>query len=80
MQREYTKTAGRLHLVRVTRSRAGGKLHAAPTGDQGSAVLLSMVRADGLAVVDADVTRVPAGSEVPVQLLNRGDLSEDPGF
>ena len=58
----------------------GGRRYATPTGDQSSAILLSMVRADGLAIVSAETTRVAAGTELPVQLLYRGDLREEPGF
>ena len=43
-------------------------------------VLLSMVRADGLAIVEAGTTQLPAGSEVRVQLLGRDDLQAEPGF
>ena len=39
-----------------------------------------MVRADGLAIIPAEVERVRAGTEVPVQLLRRDDLRADPGF
>ncbi len=77
---EYTKPPGRMHLVRVLLEERDGRLRASTTGDQDSNVLLSMVRADGLAIVPADVERVPAGSEVPVQLLDSSDLRAVPGF
>jgi molybdopterin molybdotransferase len=77
---DYRKPAGRLHLVRVRLEQRDGALHARPTGDQSSAILLSMVRADGLAIVPAEVSRVAAGSEVPVQLSHRDDLRDEPGF
>ena len=51
--------------LRVTLERHGGEWGARLTGDQGSAILTSMVRADGLAVVDGDTT-VPAGGDVEV--------------
>ncbi len=77
---DYRKPPGRMHLVRVRLDARDGVLHARPTGDQSSAILLSMVNADALAIVPADVTRVAAGSEVPVQLLGRDDLHAEPGF
>jgi molybdopterin molybdotransferase len=77
---DYTKTAGRTHFVRVRLERHGEELRATPTGDQSSNLLLSMVRADGLAIVPAEATRVAAGSRLPVQLIARDDLSEVPGF
>jgi molybdopterin molybdotransferase len=55
--------------LRVTLERrpdaAGSGWGARLTGDQGSAILTSMVRADGLAVVPGDTT-VPAGGDVEV--------------
>ena len=54
--------------------------YAVSTGDQTSNLLPSMVRADGLAIIPAEVERVPAGTEVPVQLLRRDDLRAAPGF
>ena len=77
---DYTKPAGRMHFVRVELERAVGGWLAKTTGDQSSGVLLSMVRADGLAVIDGDETHVPGGTEVPVLLLRSSELSEEPGF
>ena len=54
--------------LRVTLHRDAGGLGARLTGDQGSAILRSMVAADGLAVVPGD-TRVAAGEELEVILL-----------
>ncbi len=55
--------------LRVTLERprggAGGEWGARLTGDQGSAILTSMVRADGLAVVAGDTT-IPEGGDVEV--------------
>jgi molybdopterin molybdotransferase len=76
----YRKSADRLHFVRVQLESRDGQLYARPTGDQSSAILLSMVRADALAVVPAESTKVASGSEVLVQLIHRDDLRERPGF
>jgi molybdopterin molybdotransferase len=54
--------------LRVTVSAVGGGYGARLTGNQGSAVLTSMVSADGLAVVPPETT-IPAGGMVPVILL-----------
>jgi len=51
--------------LRVTLSPADGGFGARLTGEQGSAILRSMVMADGLAVVPPDTT-IPAGAEVTV--------------
>jgi molybdopterin molybdotransferase len=54
--------------LRVALARHGMEYGARLTGDQGSGILRSMVRADGLAVVAPDTT-VPAGERVEVILL-----------
>jgi len=77
---DVTKPAGRAHFARVTLERRGGALHARLTGDQSSGILLSMVRADGLACFAEDATRAPAGSPVPVLRLDSDDLRAEPGF
>jgi len=59
---------GRRGYLRVTLARDGREYGAKLTGDQGSAILKSMVRADGLAVVAPD-TIVPAGDRVEVIVL-----------
>jgi molybdopterin biosynthesis enzyme len=45
-----------------------GEVGARLTGEQGSAILRSMVAADGLAVVEPDTT-VPAGGDLEVIVL-----------
>ena len=55
-------------------------LEATPVDGQSSAILLSMVRADGLAYVSEDETRVAAGSSVPVQCIHSDDLVAEPGL
>jgi len=65
---------GRVSFLRVRLRVADEGLEAVLTGAQGSGVLSSCVAADGLAVVPADVTELPAGAEVQVVLL-REDLA-----
>jgi molybdopterin molybdotransferase len=52
--------------VRVHVSARDGELHARPLISQGSGSLTSMIGANGLAVVESDVTFVDAGAIVPV--------------
>jgi len=59
--------------LRVRLERVAGGLGARPTGEQGSAILRSMLLADGLAVVAGD-TRIPRDGDVEVILL----LSDGP--
>ena len=66
--------AGRVSFLRVRLEAGDDALSAVLTGAQGSGVLSSVVAADGLAVIPADQTRLPAGAEVSVILL-REDLT-----
>src|SRR2546429_2521350 len=59
---------GRRGYLRVTLARDGTEYGARLTGGQGSGILRSMVRADGLAVVAPD-TIVPPGDRVEVIIL-----------
>jgi molybdopterin molybdotransferase len=77
---DYTKPAGRAHFVRVALESRGGELWARAAGEQGSNILLSLVRADGLAYVPAEATRVARGERVTVQLLGGESLSAEPGI
>jgi molybdopterin molybdotransferase len=56
--------------VRVIVTRQEDGYHARTTGEQGSGVLTSMAKANGLAVVPEGTTHVKAGSVVPVQMLD----------
>jgi molybdopterin molybdotransferase len=48
-----------------------GQTVARTTGTQSSGALMSMVLADGLLIIPEGMTDVPAGSRLPVWLLNR---------
>jgi molybdopterin molybdotransferase len=60
---------GRRHYLRVTLADGPDGPVARLTGDQGSGILSSMVRADGLAVIPESVERLDAGSIVQVITL-----------
>ncbi len=59
----------RRHYLRVRLQETPDGLEATLTGDQGSGILSSLVKADGLAVIPEDVDHLPAGTEVRVLLL-----------
>ena len=61
---------GRTEFVRVTLAKNEGSYAATSTGAQGSGMLLSMARADGLMVVPAGSAGLAAGEQVTVQLLD----------
>ncbi len=60
---------GRRSYNRVTLSRTDNGFVAHETGSQSSGALMSMVLADGLAVIPEGQRRVPAGAELSVLLL-----------
>ncbi len=62
---------GRRVFTRVVLSGSGEGYRASLTGPQGSGVLTSMIRGDGLAVIPEDRARVEAGETVEVILLER---------
>jgi len=71
---DVENTDGRRVYTRVIVTRRGGQYHARPTGPQGSGILTSMTKANGLAVIPEDSKGVKAGDAVQVQML---DWSED---
>ncbi|MFU8796460.1 MAG: gephyrin-like molybdotransferase Glp [Dehalococcoidia bacterium] len=61
---------GRRVFVRVIVSKRDGKYHASLTGPQGSGILTSMARANGLAIIPESKKLVRAGDTVDVQMLD----------
>jgi len=60
----------RRHYLRVSLEEREGGYQARLTGDQGSGILLSMVRAQGLAIIPEEVDHLPAGARVRVLMLD----------
>ena len=58
-------------FLRVRLSLRNGELYATTTGDQGSGILKSMIKANGLMIVPEDKEKVKAGERVDVQVLDR---------
>jgi len=65
---------GRRIFARVMVTKHGEQYHARLTGPQGSGVLTSMAKANGLAIIPEDAKGVKAGDIVQVQML---DWNED---
>ena len=63
-------TDGRRVYARAVISREKGQLYASLAGPQGSNVLTSMSRANGLAICPEDVTQMNPGQTVQVQMLD----------
>ncbi len=72
--------SGRTEFIRVLLAKEQGGYTATSTGAQGSGMLLSMARADGLAVLPAESNGLAAGSMVAVQLLDGTAFQDDVGF
>jgi len=67
---EIKRKDDRRHFLRVMVEERDGEYVARLTGDQGSGILLSMVRAQRLAIIPEDVERLPAGTRVQVIMLD----------
>jgi molybdopterin molybdotransferase len=62
--------SGRRGFVRVIVTHQEDGYHARTTGEQGSGVLTSMAKANGLAIVPEGTHQVEAGTELTVQMLD----------
>lgn len=65
------------HFLRAMVEKRDGGYRACLTGDQGSGILLSMVRTQGLAIIPEKADHLPAETRVPVMML---DWPEGMGF
>lgn len=76
LQEEATNNAGRRNFIRVfvQRDPGTGEYYARTTGEQGSGILTSITRANGLLAMPPDVTRHAPGEPVRVYML---DWSEE---
>jgi molybdopterin molybdotransferase len=70
---DVVNTDGRRLFARVIVTRRGGQYHASPTGPQGSGILTSMAKANGLSVIPESSRGVKAGDMVDVQMLDWGE-------
>ena len=68
---DVMKNKGYRLFLRARIHMDNGRYTVATTGQQGSGILKSMVRANGLIVLPEDVTLAKKGDEVTVQLLDR---------
>ena len=65
---------GRRIYARVKVERVDGGYECWPTGEQGSGIMSSMAKADGLAIISEHGGSVPAGETVMVQMLDWPDV------
>ena len=71
LKEDIEKEPGRRHYIRALVSFEKDRYFVTTTGAQGSGILRSMVRANGLVVIPENLERVRAGGKVVVQLLDR---------
>ena len=71
LREEIKKMAGRRYFVRGSISFEKNQYVVTTTGEQGSGILRSMVKANGLIVIPEEQEIVRAGDKVKVQLLER---------
>jgi molybdopterin molybdotransferase len=70
---DIANTDGRRLFARVMVTKRGDSYHASLTGPQGSGILTSMARANGLAVIPESSKGVMPGDTVEVQMLDWGE-------
>jgi len=81
LQEDVPKKEGLKYFIRGIVNRKGGGLVASTTGEQGSGILKSMVRANALIVLPEGIAIARAGDEVRVQILDDSlDLTDVPGY
>ena len=74
---DVVNTDGRRLFARVIVTKRGGRYHASVTGPQGSGILTSMARANGLVVIPESSKGVKAGDMVDVQMLDWGEEQDE---
>jgi molybdopterin molybdotransferase len=67
---EDVTSSGRRHFVRAIVEKRNGQYYARTTGEQGSGVLTSMVKANGLVIIPEGIGLVKMGERVVVQMLD----------
>lgn len=72
---EVKRKDGRRHFLRVYVEEKEGEYYAHLTGEQGSGILSSMVKANGLAIIPEEWSRVAAGERVRVMMLDWDERS-----
>jgi len=71
LKEEIHKEPGRRHFIRAFVSFEQDHYYVTTTGDQGSAILRSVIKANGLVMIPENERYVRAGEKVKVQLLDR---------
>jgi len=67
---EDVESSGRRNFKRAVITKRDGEYYASITGPQGSGILTSMVKANGLAIIPEGIRYMKAGERVTVQMLD----------
>jgi molybdopterin molybdotransferase len=70
IEEDVKNTDGRRLFARVVVTKREGKYYARLTGHQGSGILTSMTKANGLAIIPENSKGAKAGDTVQVQMLD----------
>jgi molybdopterin molybdotransferase len=73
IENDIANNDGRRLFARVMVTKCGSRYHASLTGPQGSGILTSMAKANGLAIIPESSQGVKAGDVVEVQMLEWGE-------
>jgi molybdopterin molybdotransferase len=73
IENDVANNDGRRLFARVIVTKRGGQYYASVTGPQGSGILTSMAKANGLAIIPESSKGVKAGNMVEVQMLDWGE-------
>jgi molybdopterin molybdotransferase len=73
IENDVADTDGRRLFARVMVTKRGGQYYASLTGPQGSGILTSLAKANGLAVIPESSRGVKVGDMVEVQMLDWGE-------
>lgn len=74
MQETIKKKPGRVQFLRVRVANDGQRLVASSSGDQNTGILRTLLRANGIAVLPADLEQLPSGEEIDVHLIAAVDI------
>lgn len=69
--KDLSNDTGKTYLIRVMVERVGDQYVATPSGEQGSGILMSMVKANGLLILPEKQRKVNAGERCRVLLLDQ---------
>jgi molybdopterin molybdotransferase len=79
VEKDIPKEMGKTYFIRVMVERVGDHYVAKPTGEQGSGILMSMVKANGLLILSEKQQNVVAGERCRVILFDPSIPDADQG-